>query len=70
MEQAIKEYIDKYYKHRRGQIADAAGISRGFMSDWMNNKRGISVQNFEALCKVIGIVWRPERPIGGINGRA
>jgi len=38
-------------------VAKNAGLSVSFMSDWLNYKRHISVQNFAAVCDAVGIKW-------------
>lgn len=39
------------------EVAKRAGLSVSFMSDWLNYKRHISVQNFAKVCEAVGVKW-------------
>lgn len=54
MEASLKLYIRKH-KIKQIYIANKVGLSKAFVSDWMNDKCGISVTNFELICKALGI---------------
>ncbi len=62
MEEKIRQLIRLHYPRQQNQIADAAGLSRAFMSTWMNGKQGIRVENFEAICAAVGISWSMNWP--------
>lgn len=56
MEESLRSYIREHFPRQQNRIAEAAGISQSFMSDWMNRKRGISVKNYEALIAALSII--------------
>ena len=58
MEEHIRKVIREHFPRQQREIADAAGLSQAFMSEWMNGKTRISVDRFEAICFAIGISWK------------
>lgn len=62
-EQILRSYIAAERDMGRltqQEVSKKAGLSVGFMSDWMNMKRGISVVNFCKLCNAVDVKWSVE----------
>ena len=59
MEEFLRAYIRKNFYRKQKYLAEAAGLSPACISRFVYRNLGMSVYNFERLCKALDITWQP-----------